>query len=67
MPPELIGRRDYVPASADIFAAGFILFTMYSGKRPFLQADRADQWYREIINGNLASFWERSATNARRT
>jgi hypothetical protein len=35
MSPELYARQKYVPALADIFAAGYILFAMYSGSPPF--------------------------------
>lgn len=53
-PPEMqrYNRRDYVPASSDIFAAGCILFAMYSGRLPFGLPTRGDDFYRYIFNGN---------------
>lgn len=57
MSPELYAGRAYVPASADIFAAGFILFTIYSGKPPYNRAIRSDYFYGMIMNGNLEEFW----------
>ena len=35
MPPEVVAREEYVPAKFDIFSAGVILFTLYSGFPPF--------------------------------
>jgi serine/threonine protein kinase len=51
MPPEVLDKLDYVPASSDIFAAGVILFTLYSGVRPFKRANKEDQSYKMIIDG----------------
>jgi len=57
MPPEVIAREEYVPAKYDIFSAGVILFTLYSGFPPFKSAAQDDPNYKEIISGNFDKFW----------
>lgn len=64
MAPEVLVGLPYVPASADIFAAGYILFTIYSGLPPFNCA--GDNFYKEILNGNLGTFWARAAQGIRK-
>ncbi len=61
MPPEVWADLYYVPASVDIFTAGYILFTMYSGAPPFNNA--GDNFYNEILKGNLGTFWAKAAKN----
>lgn len=51
MAPEVLDRREYVPASADIFSAGVILFTLYTGNPPFKRANNEDTHYKMIIDG----------------
>lgn len=65
MSPELYARKKYVPALADIFAAGYILFAMYSGSPPFECAKLDDYAYGLIMNRNLAGFWALSSAGRR--
>jgi serine/threonine protein kinase len=58
MPPEVVARKEYFPAKFDIFSAGVILFTLYSGFPPFKSAAEDDVNYKEIIDGNIEKFWE---------
>jgi len=51
MAPEVLDREKYVPASADIFSAGVILFTLYTGLPPFKRANKEDDSYQMIIEG----------------
>lgn len=51
MSPELFLGLEYVPASADIFAAGYILFAIITGSKPFEIAHISDKYYRLILNG----------------
>lgn len=57
MPPEVLAREEYVPAKYDVFSAGVILFTLYSGFPPFKSAAKDDPNYKEIISGNFDKFW----------
>ncbi len=54
-------NKYYVPASVDIFTAGYILFAMYSGVPPF--NDAGDNFYKEIVLGNHEKFWATAAKN----
>jgi|LauGreDrversion4_2_1035121.scaffolds.fasta_scaffold558837_1 serine/threonine protein kinase len=57
MSPELFLGLEYVPASADIFATGYILFALYCGCKPFDYAHKSDLYYSSIWNGNTEDFW----------
>lgn len=35
MAPEIVGRREYLGPSADVWALGVILYSLLSGKFPF--------------------------------
>jgi serine/threonine protein kinase len=66
MPPEVVARKEYIPAKFDIFSAGVILFTLYTGFPPFNSAAEDDQFYKEIINGNIDKFWEDTVRERRK-
>jgi 5'-AMP-activated protein kinase catalytic alpha subunit len=58
MSPELLAKKAYDPASADIFAAGAILFIFYAGYPAFGKANTSDEWYKLVIKGNVDFFWK---------
>lgn len=57
MAPE-IPTKNYEGTSADIFAAGVILFIMYAGNPPFEKAAPNDPYYRLIKDKNYPVFWK---------
>ena len=58
MSPELLAKQAYDPASADIFAAGAILFILYAGYPAFGKASISDGWYKLVAEGNFDFFWQ---------
>jgi serine/threonine protein kinase len=57
LPPEIHLNLPYVPAKSDIFAAGYILFTLITGTPPINYAGEKDFFYKEIMSGNFPRFW----------
>jgi serine/threonine protein kinase len=57
MAPE-ISSKEYEGRKVDVFAAGVILFIMYSGNPPFEKASPKDPYYRLIRENKLDLFWE---------
>lgn len=57
-PEKLEGNGAYDGFKADLFALGVTLFTMVNGGVPFEKADKKDEFYNYIIEGDNASFWE---------
>lgn len=49
--------KKYNGTKTDLFAAGVMLFIMYSGSPPFESAQPADRVYNLIRNGNWKVFW----------
>ncbi len=47
----------YTGLQADLFAAGVILFVMYTGTPPFLSTKNTDKIYRLIREKNFPKFW----------
>jgi hypothetical protein len=47
----------YSGLQADLFAAGVILFVIYSGTPPFLSTKKQDKIYRLIRENNFDKFW----------
>ena len=45
MAPEIILHMEYSGTSVDLFAAGIVLFIMYSGTPPFKEASVTDEYY----------------------
>jgi len=56
MAPE-IQKKNYVGTQVDIFAAGVILFIMYTASPPFEKSIPEDPYYRLIKDKNYAAFW----------
>jgi serine/threonine protein kinase len=57
MAPELLYHKAYEGRKVDVFAAGVILFVLYSGHPPFNQATEQDPYYRTFVKAN-EKFWE---------
>lgn len=57
MAPELLLELDYSGVSVDLFAAGIILFIMYSGTPAFGLAKPSDPYYRLLCTNKHNFFW----------
>ena len=58
-PPEKLPAESvYDGFKADLFALGVTLFTMVNGGLPFESATMKDEFYKHIIEGDHAAFWE---------
>lgn len=57
MAPELLYHRPYDGKKVDVFAAGVILFVLYSGHPPFNQATEHDPYYKTFVKAN-DKFWD---------
>jgi len=57
MAPEINARQAYSGPVVDLFAAGIILFIMFSGTPPFSKADPKDPYYRLFCTNKLDTFW----------
>jgi len=58
MAPEIQSRKeDYNGHSADIFAAGVILFILVQGIFPFTDASIKCQLYKLIVRQDYAKYW----------
>ena len=63
MAPEIM-EKHYDGQSVDLFACGVILFKMLTGEPPFQKAERADLFYKHIIQkSNL--FWKAHKSDKR--
>ena len=47
----------YLGIQSDLFAAGVVLFVMYSGSPPFISTKNTDKIYKLIRDKNFAKFW----------
>ena len=47
----------YLGIQADLFAAGVILFVMYTGTPPFISTKNTDKIYKLIRDKNFSKFW----------
>lgn len=56
MAPEIFSK-EYEGRKIDIFAAGVILFIMYSGTPPFEKATTTDPYYKLIKDKKMLIFW----------
>jgi serine/threonine protein kinase len=57
MSPEVMLRKPYDGAKADIWSAGVVLFILISGFPPFQVAGGNDWWYRACNAGRHDKFW----------
>ena len=55
--PEMHEKVPHCPQSADLFAAGIILFAMVTGVDPFQTAEQKDPLYRLHIRREYDRFW----------
>lgn len=62
MAPEVHMRNPYNGVSVDLFAAGIILFIMYSQNPPFSKADQRDPYYQLLASKN-EKFWQLHSRN----
>ena len=58
MAPELLAGRTYQPQVADWYSFGVMLFMMYSGSAPFVQADLNDAHFACLARNDLNKFWK---------
>jgi len=61
MAPEILYGHAYNPFQVDVFAAGVILFVLYSGHPPFNEAHEKDPYYRAFVKDNK-KFWNFHST-----
>ena len=57
MSPELLAKKPYSAAKADVFAAGVILFIFFSGHPPFHEGRLEDPYY-NVFMKNRQKFWD---------
>lgn len=57
MAPEIHARQPYSGPAVDLFAAGIILFIMFSGTPPFTRADPRDPYYKLFCTNKIDTFW----------
>lgn len=55
-PPEM-EKGKYLGLQADLFAAGVILFVIYTGTPPFISTKNTDKIYKLIRDKNFTKFW----------
>ena len=59
MAPEMHFENPYFGPSIDLFAAGIILFTMFTGLQPFENAaNQKDAFYKLFFQNNLSLYWD---------
>ena len=58
MSPEMLLKLAYNGISTDIFSFGVVLFIMYTGRPPFIEASLTDDWYTLIRTHNYKRFWK---------
>ncbi|CAM9752335.1 unnamed protein product, partial [Sphacelaria rigidula] len=57
MAPEVLAKRPYDGAQADLWSAGVVLFIMLAGNPPFQTAISTDWWFRAVSSGRHDRFW----------
>lgn len=61
MAPEIQMGCDYQPQTVDWYAFAVILFMLYSGRAPFVEATLNDPHFKLIASHNTAKFWRAHA------
>jgi serine/threonine protein kinase len=56
--PEILNRKPYSGACADLFSCGVILFVLVTGKLPFGKAVVFDNYYKNFIKNDYEAFWK---------
>ena len=56
--PEVLAGLNYQPMIVDLFSIGVILFCMYTGNKPFKQANYSDKFFAKIANYDHNQFWQ---------
>lgn len=59
MAPEVIKNKPYKGANVDLFAAGIILFIMFTGVPPFAEAQDGDHYYKYFARNRADLFWNK--------
>lgn len=57
MAPEFHLKVPYLGTQVDIFAAGVVLFILFTGRPPFSEATPQDSFYSNFFSGDVAKFW----------
>jgi len=57
MAPEIGAKIAYSGVSVDLFAAGIILFIIFTGGPPFSKADPKDPYYKLMCTNKHETFW----------
>lgn len=58
MAPEFHLKEPYLGIQVDIFAAGVVLFILYTGRPPFSEATLQDSYYSNFFSGDVGKFWK---------
>lgn len=58
MAPEVLAKKPYKGAEADLFASAVILFILLSQHPPFIRAEEGDRYYKKIIQDKWDKFWK---------
>ena len=57
MAPEILLKEPFSGQAADLFALAVIIFALYTGNLPFVEATKSDPLYRHFIHGSVEEFW----------
>jgi serine/threonine protein kinase len=63
MAPEIVARIAYKGQAVDVFAAGVILFIMFTGIPPFGEASPGDPYFKLLASKKYDYFWHAHSRN----